>query len=165
MDWGPPEGAVGVMTLRASLTYPQSPAASPPQHPSSFLKPCTDLWTSVRTRVCSSGCRSVCFCFGCDLRLLSTRTQRKKKHSVVPPRLCVCVCELVCVCVQQIIPQGCWGCFFLLKARDMLSKHGRMRFISSSVHFVINNKRCAVLLPTPLPPFSFTVQVVKITLY
>lgn len=118
MDWGPPGwgwGGVGVMTLRASLTYPQSPAASPPQHPSSFLKPCTDLWTSVRTCVCSSGCRSVCFCFGCDLRLLSTRTQRKKKHSVVPPRLRVCVCELVCVCVQQIIPRVVGVVFFSSK--------------------------------------------------
>lgn len=149
MDWGPPGGDVGVMTLRASLTYPQSPAASPLQHPSSFLKPCTDLWTSVRTLVCSSGCRSVCFCFGCDLRLLSTRARRKKK-TVVPPRLRVCVCELVCVCSRSSL--GLLGLFFLLKARDMLFKHGRMGFISSSLGTLWSTiKMCSATSHAPPP--------------
>lgn len=88
----PPREDVVVVTPRPSLTCPQSPASSSQQHTSSFLKPCRDLWTSVRTLACSSGCP---FDFVLDVTSVSSLHGHKKIIILCCLRVCVCVCKII----------------------------------------------------------------------
>lgn len=152
MDWGPPGGGRGG---NDTPSFPDVPSVS-----SSISSATSFLLLEAMHRLVNLRTHS-CVFFWVSLGLLlfwvwppsPLHTGAKKKKTVVPPRLRVCVCELVCVCSRSSL--GLLGLFFLLKARDMLSKHGRMGFISSSLGTLwstIKDVQC--YFPRPSPPLA-----------